>query len=381
MTGGGTGGHITPLLAVAHEIKRINPSVELIYIGERNGKYSQLIDNNKDIDQRFSIFAGKYRRYHGESFLTKITDFRTILLNFRDFFYAIIGIVQSIFLLRIIKPNIIFLKGGFVGVPVGLAGAFWGTRMVTHDSDAIPGLANRITGRWTDIHATAMSKENYSYDPDKVIEVGVLVGPQYKYVDNKLKQQYRKELGLDSNGRILMITGGSNGALNINKEIAKFAPEMLEKHPKLIIIHQAGKGKLDVYGNYENSRLKKYELLENMYMYSGASDLIVSRAGANTIAEFGVQSKTCVVVPNPLLTGGHQTLNAKYLADNDAAMIVEESSLGNEHKSKLWDGIELLLFKNSELAKKYAHKLHEITKKDAATKLAKILIEDNSNEI
>ncbi len=297
-------------------------------------------------------------------------------MNIRDFFYAIIGIVQSIFIVKKIDPNIIFLKGGFVGVPVGLAGAIWKKPMITHDSDATAGLANRITGRWAMLHATAMTSENYSYSKDKVVHVGVLVGPQYSYVDNIKKQEYRQELSLLPDAKVLMITGGSNGAGTINKEIAKFAPKYLEKYKNLVIIHQTGKGKLGIYKDYQNSRLMKFELLSDMYKYSGAADLIVSRAGANTIAEFGVQSKTCIVVPNPILVGGHQSLNAKYLEEHKAVVVVQEDTFNNKDISKLWNEIEELLFKNSTSANKYAHKLHEITKKDAAEKIAKLLIEN-----
>ena len=85
LTGGGTGGHITPLLAVAHELKQKKPDIHIVYIGEINGKYSHMLDGNSDIDETHSVYAGKFRRYHGESWLDRILDIKTNLLNIRDF--------------------------------------------------------------------------------------------------------------------------------------------------------------------------------------------------------------------------------------------------------------------------------------------------------
>lgn len=345
-----------------------------MYIGERNGKYFDMFDSNEDIDEYRSIFAGKIRRYYGESWMTRILDVKTNLLNLRDVLFTIIGTIQAVFMVRDLNPDVIFLKGGFVGVPVGLAGALWHKRLVTHDSDALPGLANRVVSRWVGTHAVAMDPEIYSYPKSKTVKVGVLVGPNYKYVSRDLKRLYREELGLPVDSQVLMITGGSNGSAKINKEIADYSEEFLQKLPKLVVIHQTGKGKQGVYGRYNHQRLKTFGLLKDMYKWSGAADLIVTRAGANTIAEFGVQSKTCIVVPNPLLTGGHQLKNADFLKNNNAVIVVDESNFG-QRSSILWQNIEELLVKNHKKSNQLAKNLHTITVKDAAHSLAKLLLE------
>ncbi|MFO0920282.1 MAG: UDP-N-acetylglucosamine--N-acetylmuramyl-(pentapeptide) pyrophosphoryl-undecaprenol N-acetylglucosamine transferase [Candidatus Saccharimonadales bacterium] len=374
LTGGGTGGHITPLLAVAHELKRSEPTCHIVYIGERNGKYFDMLDSNEDIDEYRSVFAGKIRRYHGESWITRILDLKTNLLNLRDVLFTIIGMFQAVFMIKDLNPDVIFLKGGFVGVPIGLAGALWRKRLVTHDSDAIPGLANRVVSRWVGTHAVAMDPETYSYPKDKTTKVGVLVGPNYQFVGRDLKRAYREELGLALDSQVLMITGGSNGSAKINKEIADYCEEFLNKLPNLVIVHQTGRGKLGVYGGYSHQRLRTFGLLKDMYKWSGAADLIVTRAGANTIAEFGVQSKTCIVVPNPLLTGGHQLKNADVLQKNNAAIVVDELSFG-QRPSVLWQNIEELLEKSHEKSNQLSKNLHALTTKDAAHRLAKLLLE------
>ena len=139
VSGGGSGGHITPILAVAHELKLLQPDCRVVYVGERGGKFQSLTEGQSDIDEVHSIFAGKFRRYHGESWLKRIIDVYTNLKNLRDALYVGLGYLQSFRLLGKVKPDVVFLKGGYVGLPIGLASATRHIAFVTHDSDALPG--------------------------------------------------------------------------------------------------------------------------------------------------------------------------------------------------------------------------------------------------
>ena len=123
LVGGGSGGHITPLLAVAEELKKQNPAVKLVYIGQTGDKLLDVPQQHKAVDTTYDIRAGKFRRYHGEG-LKQLLDIKTILKNIRDLFYVLIGLWQAFWLLGKIKPDVIFVKGGFVGVPVGPGGSF-----------------------------------------------------------------------------------------------------------------------------------------------------------------------------------------------------------------------------------------------------------------
>src|SRR5690606_13564925 len=160
------GGHISPLLAVAHELKKIEPDARLDYVGERGGKFKRLVLEDTSIDEARFILAGKFRRYHGESWLRRLLDVRTNLLNIRDALYTLIGFCQSVWLLLRRRPDVVFIKGGYVGVPIGLAAALLKVPFITHDSDAVPGLANRVVGRWARLHATGMPEKFYDYPPD-----------------------------------------------------------------------------------------------------------------------------------------------------------------------------------------------------------------------
>lgn len=324
-------------------------------------------------DQQLQIFAGKFRRYHGESWLARLLDIKTNLRNLRDALYVCAGTIQSWFVLRRLQPDVILLKGGYVGVPIALA-SHGKYPMVTHDSDAVPGLANRIAGRWARFHATALPAQQYRYAAHSVRQTGVLVGEAYQHVSAALQAQYRQELKLPIDAQVLLITGGSLGAQALNLAMAQIAPELLQTFPKLHILHQAGRGKADCYGDFTDSRLQVFELLEGMHRYSGAADLVVTRAGANSLAELGVQGKACIVVPNPHLTEGHQLENARLLNEKSAILLVEEASLAQNGAASLQQAIHELL-QNDAQRQKLGELLHRMTIPDAADKLAHLLIE------
>ncbi len=324
-------------------------------------------------DRQYRIFAGKFRRYNGESSLKRVFDIKTNLLNLRDFFFVSIGFVQSVAILIRVRPNVVLLKGGFVGVPVGFAAALLRIPFITHDSDAMPGLANRLVGRWAKLHATGLPVENYQYPKSRARFVGVLVSSSHELVTSDQQAAYKKELGIPKDALVLLITGGSLGAASINKAMVHIAPKLLKAHPKLWIIHQAGKGKSKCYGVFSDARLKVLELMSPLHQYTGAADVVVTRAGANTLAELGVQAKASIVVPNPLLTGGHQLKNAQVLADESAVLVVDESTLAKDTGETLQTTIEKLLSSASQ-RKKLGMKFHRVTPHDATAKLADLII-------
>jgi len=258
-------------------------------------------------------------------------------------------------------------------VPIGLASAFWRVPFVTHDSDALPGLANRLVSRWAKYHATGMPPEFYSYPPDSMRYVGVLTTAGYKPVDTALQAAYKKELSLPEQSRVMLVTGGSTGAVRLNEAFKQIAPKLLEDYSDLHIVHQVGKGQAGVYGDYEHQRLEVLEFLQQLYRYSGAADVVVTRAGANALAEFGVQGKACVVVPNPLLTGGHQLKNAENLMRHGAVVVVDEQDFKKD-TSSLDRAIRGLLQDKSQRLE-LAKKLRSISVPDSAHKLALILLD------
>lgn len=339
LVGGGSGGHLTPLLAIAEELKRLEPNARLSYIGHRGDNLHGLVGTHANVDVGYKIFAGKFRRYHGAGW-SQFFDLLTTLKNLRDGLFVVLGLLQSLALVRKLKPDVVFIKGGFVGVPVGLAARFWRVAYVTHDSDALSGLANRILSGGAAAHAVAMPKTSYSYPNNKTFEVGVPVASGYEYVTNDVMANARKKLDIPEDASVLFITGGGNGAKRLNQAVVTAAPNLFDAVSNLYILHQAGKKLesdcLQAYQKVLNEKAQRgvrvYGFTENMHWLSASANLIVSRSGATAMAEFAVQGKAVVVVPNPMLTGGHQLKNAAAFEAKKACVIVKEdelSSLGN----------------------------------------------------
>jgi UDP-N-acetylglucosamine:LPS N-acetylglucosamine transferase len=326
-------------------------------------------------DQQYGIFAGKFRRYHGQSWLSRLVDVKTLFYNTRDVLFVVLGIVQSWWLLRRINPDVILMKGGYVGVPIGLA-ASRKIPLVTHDSDAMSGLANRLGGRRARFHATTLPASAYpGYQASTVRQVGVIVADDYQLVTAAQQAENKAQLGLPSDQPLLMITGGSLGAESINKAMVKIVPDLLGQQPDLQVVHQVGKGHQDCYGSFHNSRLQVAELLPTLAVYLGAADVVVTRAGANTLAELGVLAKAAIVVPNPHLTGGHQLKNAQYLRQQQAIVEIADKTLSSATGQQQLETEILRLLANPGQRQKLAHKLHQVTVLDGAKQLAELLIQ------
>lgn len=382
MTGGGSGGHITPILAIATELKRRQPKAKLVYIGQKGDGLSDIPASHTAIDEVHEIRAGKLRRYHGEGW-RQLLDLKTLFLNIRDGLFVLIGLWQSFWLIKRIKPQVIFIKGGFVGVPVGLNAALLHVPYITHDSDALPGLANRIIARWANLHAVGQPKEVYKgYPAGKTITVGVPVQSEFKPVTTDLLKKYRRKLGLEKYSRVVCIAGGGLGAQRINRAFLAISSRLLSEFPDLAIIHQAGRKHEAELANEYGKRLSSNEadrvlvkgFVTDMYRLTGAADLIVSRAGATNMAEFSIQNKACIIIPNPALTGGHQTKNARVLADKDAIEVLDEETILADPNS-LYDAISGLLKDKSRLAG-LAKNLAKMAHPGAAAQLADILIDE-----
>ncbi len=351
------------------------PSSNIIYIAERGSKFQGLTENKSDISKKYEIFAGKFRRYNGESWFKRITDVNSNLLNLRDGVFVLFGIIQSLILLIKLKPNIIFLKGGLVSLPIGLAAAFLKIPYITHDSDSLPGLSNRVTGRWAKYHATGMPEEYYSYPKGKVRFVGIPLDQNYKKVDTTDQIKYKQMINLAEDKKLLLILGGSSGSDTINKIASSVIPKLLSSFQDLIIILQAGKGKAVniVNGNSFNGRLIVKEYLDQSFIYSGAADIVITRGGATNFAELAIQAKPTIVIPNPFLTGGHQLKNAQQWSNSNAAIVLQEKDL-------LINSDELINFVNKlitdqNLRQELSVNIHKIAIPDSANQLARLILE------
>lgn len=379
LTGGGSGGHITPLLAVAAELKKQQPGLHIVYIGHTGDKLADIPAKDSNIDEVFSVRAGKLRRYHGEGW-KQVLDVPTMLLNIRDVFYLAIGMVQSWKLLKRLKPDTIFIKGGFVGVPVGLAAGHLGIPYITHDSDAIPGLANRIIARKAAKHAVAMPVDLYDYPAGKTVSTGIPLRAEFIPVTEAVKGQYRKDLDISPESKLLFVIGGGLGSRRINAAVAEAVPHLLGEYGDLQVIHAVGRGNEEaVAASYkalsasEQGRVHIESYVDDVFRYSGAADVVITRAGATNLAEFALQGKACIVIPSPFLASGHQLKNAEYLEDQGAAIVIDETELQSD-SNRLARQVSKVLSDDgmrSMLGKKFS----SFAKPDAAAQIAKLIFE------
>lgn len=381
LTGGGTGGHITPVLAVASELKRLDPDLYLVYIGEKGGALSDVPAKHAAIDATYSVRVGKYRRFAGAGW-RQAFDVPLQIKNVRDAGRLLVGIWQSFRLMRKLHPAIIFTRGGYVSVPVALGGKLAGVPFITHDSDSTPSLANRLIGRYAAVHAVGMEPELYPYPKARTVMVGVPVSGEYRHVSTKLQHEYRRELGLPVDGKLLFVTGGGNGADALNKLIAHHAAELLARYPDLTIVQTSGRlleaevNRLydKLLGEDVRPRVAVKGFLNDMYRYSGAADVVVARAGASTLAELAIQGKATIVIPaSQLVWQEHlaRTLAARGVIIN---LRQSEAATGDRLVSSIGD---LLDSPARRVALEQA--LHTIAVPDAAKRLAMLLLDTISS--
>lgn len=375
LVGGGSGGHITPLLAVAKEIKLIDMDARVYAMAERHGKFNSLFVNQPQLTSVYTIYAGKLRRYHGESWLRRVLDIKTIFLNLRDAILLVLGFFESIIRLLILRPDVIFIKGGYVGVPVGFAARVLRIPYITHDSDAMPGLTNRLIGKAAKINAVGMPASNYDYPKNKMAFVGVPVGADYfSPTLDKMTDQTRSDYGVPAGSQVLLVMGGSNGAQKLDSIVSAVVEKLLHDNSRLFIIHQVGKGNENIHKSLPEqyqSRIVATRFISPLAPVVSLADVVVSRAGATAISELASLAKAVILVPSPDLAGGHQLKNAKAFSDQQAAISLDEALLIDD-PSILLATLEKLL-NNPADAKKLGQTLNSVTELGAASKIADLL--------
>lgn len=373
MVGGGSGGHITPLLAVARELRSRYPEARIYYAFERKSRFANLPRTSKDLDGIYEVWAGKFRRYHGRSWLAHLLDVPTNLKNLRDFFYFLFGYVQSQRLLKRLQPDVVFIKGSSVGVPIGKACVRLGVPYFTHDSDSVASLTNRLLAREAVYHAVGLPLSFYSRSDDKLRYTGIPLGEAFSKVSSASLKKFRAELGVPEDALVISVTGGSLGASRLNEAFVGVAESLLASFPKLYILHQTG-SEVTVYPQLSDSmrqRVQEWKFTDKLAAVTGAADMVVARAGATTIAELAVQGKACIFVPNPQLTGGQQTKNAEYLVKHKAAVVVTEQE--STEPALLEQAISDLL-RSKEKRRRLSAAMLKIAKPDAAAALTDIIV-------
>ncbi len=305
LTGGGTAGHVTPNLALIPRL--LADGWEIHYIGAANSPEQELIARVPEVTFH-SVSVGKLRRYFDPR-------------NFSDPFRVLRGIRQATGIIRRIKPNVVFSKGGFVSVPVVYGAKLNGVPVVTHESDMTPGLANKLCLPFSCVQCCTFP-EAVKYAKGKGVHTGTPIRPEVLRGD---RQAGRKRFGFNDNRPILMVMGGSSGAQAINQVVWQSLPRLTENFQ---VLHLCGKGNLtSVYEGTSNYAQREY-LNEEMADAYACADILISRAGSNALCEILAARKPALLIPYPKgASRGDQLLNAESFRSRGFSYVLQQEDM------------------------------------------------------
>lgn len=363
ITGGGTGGHVFPMLAVA---QALSDKAEVTFIVQKGDQLSAEAFSDFGAPV-LKIAAGKFRRYNGSARF-KTFHPKNLARNTRDIARVSAGYFSSLRFFKKNRPDLVFSKGGYVALPVGLAAASLGIPIVTHDSDVLPGLTNRILSRWAKKLAVGFPREHYlRYPAAKLVHTGIPVRKELVKKRRSNEQSSKKPN--------ILIVGGSLGAREINQAVLASIKQLTEIGE---IIHISGSRDFSAINEVTNEwqKVGKYKLHEfvgeKYFDLLSRADVIVTRAGATSTAEAALAGVPMIVIPSVRLSGGHQLQNGIVMEESGAAIVIGEPLLQKD-TSILTKRIRELLAdeKQREWLVKNARSLFP---DDAADKIATLLI-------
>lgn len=352
--GGESAGHISPLLAVLEAVQVADPSIRCSYVGQAKDLNSPLISNSPLKFERYAVRSGKLNRF-------------TTWKHFRELPNLAIGIVQAQILLRRLRPDAVVAKGGATSVPVVLAAASLKIPIFSHETDAAPGLANRLIARYATRIFTAFPVDSYTSLPKaKLIYVGQPVRPLF------FQPQAELDLPLEPNLPLLTVTGGSLGAHSINQLVREAWPKLLEK---VQVVQLCGQG--DLVGLERaaaqlpealRNRLTLLPFFEQIAELFKRSTVVVSRAGG-TIHELAATRTPTILIPLATAAQDHQRKNAEVL--KGAVVVLQQAGLSADHLAQAI----LELVADPDRRKVLSEAIAAFAQPDAATQMAVLILQ------
>jgi len=330
LTGGGTIGSVSPLLAVRDALLKVEPATQFIWVGTEEGMEEEIV-RQKNIAY-FSVKCGKFRRYFSWK-------------NFVTPFSVLAGVFQSIKIIRDFKPDLILSAGSFVSVPVVVAAWFLQRRTVVHQQDILPGLANKVMAKFAAKVTASFPESLKDFSADKAVLTGNPVRPEI-FVGESARAE--RQLGLEQNLPTLLVMGGSQGAEKVNELIFSIVPDLIRFCQ---VVHVVGKGNLVEWVDRDRfgAEAKRYhaveyvhELLPDIYARAG---LVVCRAGLSTLTELAALGKPTIVIPIP---HHQQEANAEYFNRKNAIVYFDQEKFSADELREI---IEAMLKNPSSLAR------------------------------
>jgi UDP-N-acetylglucosamine--N-acetylmuramyl-(pentapeptide) pyrophosphoryl-undecaprenol N-acetylglucosamine transferase len=365
LTGGGTGGHIFPILTVVKELKKQlgeKEDLELLFLGPEGELEKRVMD--KEMIPMKNIISGKCRRYFS-------------FQNFLDVLKFPIGMAQSLWYLLVFMPDALFAKGGYASVPVALAAWLYRIPIVIHESDAMPGIANQILSKIAKRVAVSFSGSENFFSVKKVILSG---NPIRDEIAKGSREEAIRIFSLSPDKKTILVIGGSLGARTINTAVLNIMVPALKQWQ---IIHLTGEkeyasvvqeaAKIGVKAGHGGYHPYPF-LFEELPHAFAIADLVISRAGASVITEIASNAKPAILVPIEGSANKHQEQNAFALSQAGAAVLLEQSNLGEnillEKIRQIIDDKELS-FELSERIKKFYNPKAAAAIAEEIVKLAK----------
>ncbi|MGM9653682.1 MAG: undecaprenyldiphospho-muramoylpentapeptide beta-N-acetylglucosaminyltransferase [Eubacteriales bacterium] len=334
MTGGGTGGHVNPALAIANTIRQNDPDAVIAYVGTHHGIESKLVP------------AAGYPLYYVEiqGMRRKLT-----LSNLKTAYLTLTSPYKAKKIIREFRPDLVVGTGGYVSWPVVKAASGMGIPCALHESNAVAGVAVRMLARSVDrIYLNFAETGEALGCPEKLLRVGNPILHSAVRLD---RAAARKKLGIPDKYKYFILSyGGSMGAERLNAAVLRMMRDFTAKHPEVYHLHATGSIEWELCGGWfremgldrcENIRLVEY--IYDMPDQMAAADLTICRAGAMTISELAMAGKCAVFIPSPNVADNHQYKNAKVLVDAGAALLFEEKDLEECEAAPLTEKVSYLL--------------------------------------
>ena len=304
IAGGGTGGHLFPGIAVAREIQRRHPGSPILFVGAEQGIEAKLIPK-----EGFELRTLPLGGIKGLGAVRQIGNLMGMLM----------GILKAGNILRDFKPEAVIGVGGYASFPMLSAAVIGGYPRVIMEQNAIPGLANRVLGKWVDFAAVTDARTE-RYFKDRAVVTGNPVRPEFKSIPPKTHTP----------PYTILIFGGSQGAQSINRAVIEALHSLSDFRSQVRFIHQTGERQMDdvrlayAAGGFD-ADVRAF--FNNFYEQYATADLIISRSGATTVAEIKAAGRAAILIPFPFATDDHQMKNALAMAEEEAAVVISNSDL------------------------------------------------------
>ncbi len=312
LSGGGTGGHIYPAIAIANELKLQFPDAEFLFVGAKDKMEMQKVPQ-AGYEIKGLWIAGLQRKLTLQNMMFPLKLASSLLESRR--------------IIKKFKPNVVIGTGGFASGPLLQAAGSAGIPTVIQEQNSFPGITNKLLSKKANAICVAYQNLERFFPKEKIVLTGNPVRQDLIDIESK-RDEAIAFYGLDPNKKTLLVLGGSLGARRINQLIEKELPNFLSQDVQ--IIWQCGKLYFEEYKKYNQPGVKVVDFIERMDFVYAAADVIISRAGASSVSELCIVGKPVIFIPSPNVAEDHQTKNAQAIVEAKGAILLKESELDNE---------------------------------------------------